>query len=151
MPMDVEKKQRDIARWSLDSDFRFNDIYNFLTYEDWLKQAFLTVKENSGAETAGVDGETISDFAEDAETLRNNIQALSHQLDSETYEPDPTRRVYIPKGNGEKRPLSIPTVRDRIVQEALRMLPTRTEHSWCHKCGAKVLRWMLWSIQTMGH
>ncbi|CBH24778.1 RNA-directed DNA polymerase [Salinibacter ruber M8] len=122
MPMDVEKKQRDIARWSLDSDFRFNDIYNFLTYEDWLKQAFLTVKENSGAETAGVDGETISDFAEDAETLRNNIQMLSHQLDSETYSPDPTKRVYIPKGNGEKRPLSIPTVRDRIVQEALRML-----------------------------
>ncbi|MCS4198327.1 hypothetical protein GGP46_003198, partial [Salinibacter ruber] len=36
--MDVGRKQRDIARWSLDSDFRFNDIYNFLTYEDWLKQ-----------------------------------------------------------------------------------------------------------------
>ncbi len=120
--MDVEEKQRDIAKWSLDEDFRFNDIYNFITYEDWLKQAYLTVKSNAGSETAGVDGETISDFADDAETLESNIRDLSQQLDSETYRPDPTRRVYIPKGNGEKRPLSIPTVRDRIVQEALRML-----------------------------
>jgi RNA-directed DNA polymerase len=117
--MDVEEKQRDIAKWSLDEEFRFDDIYNFLTYEEWLKQAYLTVKGNSGSETAGVDGETIQDFAED---LDSNIQTLSDQLDSETYDPDPTRRVFIPKGNGEKRPLSIPTVRDRIVQEALRML-----------------------------
>ena len=117
--MDVERKQRDIAKWSLDEDFRFDDIYNFITYEEWLKQAYLTVKSNAGSETAGVDGETVPDFAED---LDSNIQALSQQLDSETYDPDPTRRVYIPKGDGEKRPLSIPTVRDRIVQEALRML-----------------------------
>ncbi|WP_103019425.1 group II intron reverse transcriptase/maturase [Salinibacter altiplanensis] len=117
--MDVERKQRDMAKWSLDEDFRFDDIYNFITYEDWLRQAFLTVKNNAGWKTAGVDGETVPDFAED---LGSNIQALSQQLGSETYDPDPTRRVYIPKGNGEKRPLSIPTVRDRIVQEALRML-----------------------------
>ncbi|PSQ67897.1 MAG: group II intron reverse transcriptase/maturase, partial [Bacteroidetes bacterium QH_1_61_8] len=117
--MDVEEKQRDIAKWSLDEDFRFDDIYNFITYEEWLKQAYLTVKSNAGWKTAGVDGETVPDFAED---LDSNIQALSQQLDSETYDPDPTRRVYIPKGDGEKRPLSIPTVRDRIVQEALRML-----------------------------
>ena len=90
--MDVEEKQRDIAKWSLDEDFRFDDIYNFLTYEEWLKQAYLTVKGNSGSETAGVDGETIQDFAED---LDSNIQTLSYQLDSETYDPDPTRRVYI--------------------------------------------------------
>jgi RNA-directed DNA polymerase len=117
--VDVGGKQRDIAKWSLDEDFRFDDIYNFLTYEDWLEEAYLTVKQNAGAQTAGVDGETVSDFAED---LEENIRQLSQQLDSETYDPDPTRRVYIPKGTGEKRPLSIPTVRDRIVQEALRML-----------------------------
>ena len=117
--MDVERKQRKIATWALDPDFRFNDIYNFITYEDWLRRAFLSVKKNAGSRTAGVDGETISDFEDD---LEENIQALAQQLDSETYDPDPTRRVYIPKGNGEKRPLSIPTVRDRIVQEALRML-----------------------------
>jgi len=61
----------------------------------------------------------VTDFADD---LKENIEKLSQQLDSESYEPDPTRRVCIPKGGGEKRPLSIPTVRDRIVQEALRML-----------------------------
>jgi RNA-directed DNA polymerase len=119
IPVDVGGKQRDIAKWSLDEDFRFDDICNFLTYEDWLEEAYLTVKQNAGAQTAGVDGETVSDFAED---LEENIRQLSQQLDSETYDPDPTRRVYIPKGTGEKRPLSIPTVRDRIVQEALRML-----------------------------
>lgn len=117
--MDVERKQRDIATWALDPDFRFDDIYNLITYEDWLKEAFRSVKANSGSETAGVDGETVADFANN---LDENIQQLSQQLDSETYDPDPTRRIYILKGNGEKRPLSIPTVRDRIVQESLRML-----------------------------
>jgi len=117
--MDVERKQRDIATWALDPDFRFDDIYNFITYEDWLRRAFLSVKANAGSRTAGIDGETVADFAN---SLDENIRELSQQLNSETYDPDPTRRVYIPKGNGEKRPLSIPTVRDRIVQEALRML-----------------------------
>ena len=117
--MDVERKQRDLATWALDPEFRFDDIYNFITYEEWLRKAFLAVRRNTGSETAGVDGETMTDFSED---LEENIRTLSQQLNSETYDPDPTRRVYIPKGDGEKRPLSIPTVRDRIVQEALRML-----------------------------
>lgn len=117
--MDVERKQRDIATWALDPDFRFDDIYNFITNEDWLRRAFLSVKANAGSGTAGIDGETAADFAN---SLDENIRELSQQLDSETYDPDPTRRVYIPKGNGEKRPLSVPTVRDRIVQESLRML-----------------------------
>ena len=106
-------------RDAIDPDFRFNDIYNFITYPEWLLQAFYSVKANHGSSTAGVDGETVTDFADD---LKENIEKLSQQLDSESYEPDPTRRVYIPKGGGEKHPLSIPTVRDRIVQEALRML-----------------------------
>jgi group II intron reverse transcriptase/maturase len=117
-PVDVERKQRDIARWAIE-DRRIRDIYNFLTQEDWLKQAYLAVRANAGSETAGIGGETVSDFSDD---LEENIRQLSQQLDSETYDPDPTRRVLIPKGNGERRPLSIPTVRDRIVQEALRML-----------------------------
>lgn len=117
--MDVERKQIDLATWAQDPDFRFNDIYNFITYPEWLLQAFYSVKANHGSSTAGVDDETVTDFADD---LKENIEKLSQQLDSESYEPDPTRRVYIPKGDGEKRPLSIPTVRDRIVQEALRML-----------------------------
>lgn len=119
IPMDVGRKQTDIATWAQDPDFRFDDIYNFITYKDWLHRAYLSVKTNAGANTAGIDGETAEDFADN---LDENLKDISQQLDSESYDPDPTRRVYIPKGNGEKRPLSIPTVRDRIVQESLRML-----------------------------
>ncbi len=81
-----------------------------------LLAAFGRVKANGGA--AGCDHQTIAMYEADLET---NLQGLSDQLQSGTYRPQRIRRVYIPKpGNRERRPLGIPTVRDRIVQTALR-------------------------------
>jgi RNA-directed DNA polymerase len=66
---------------------------------------------------AGVDRQTVDDFAEDE---RNEIQWLHAQLRKDGYRPAPVRRAWIPKpGSTEKRPLGIPTVRDRVVQTAL--------------------------------
>jgi RNA-directed DNA polymerase len=85
---------------------------------DLLKKAFSKVKANGGE--AGVDHVTIEHYEKN---LEDNLKDLSECLREGTYSPQPIRRVYIPKpGREEKRPLGIPTVRDRIVQTALKDL-----------------------------
>lgn len=78
-----------------------------------LYQAFKAVKRNNGA--SGIDGETVLDFAID---LDANIELLHAELKTDTYSPSPVRRTEIDKADGGKRPLGIPTVRDRVVQQA---------------------------------
>lgn len=86
--------------------------------ERTLWTAFLEVKANGGA--AGVDHQTVEDFEHD---LRRNLKRLSEQLREGRYRPQAVRRVWIPKpGSREKRPLGVPTVRDRVVQAALRLV-----------------------------
>jgi RNA-directed DNA polymerase len=83
-----------------------------------LEAAFAAVKANQGA--AGVDHVSIEDYAANLET---NLARLSESLRTGSYRPQAIRRHYIPKpGSQEKRPLGIPTVQDRVVQTALRML-----------------------------
>lgn len=83
-----------------------------------LRKAFAKAKANRGA--AGVDRQTIEMFEG---RLEENLEELSRQLQMGTYRPQAVRRVWIPKaGSKEKRPLGIPTVRDRVVQGALRLV-----------------------------
>lgn len=83
-----------------------------------LKKALGKVEANGGA--AGVDRQTIEMFAR---RLEENLEELSNQLRTGSYRPQEVRRVWIPKpGSKEKRPLGIPTVRDRVVQSAVRMV-----------------------------
>jgi len=82
--------------------------------EENLKPAFKRVKRNNGA--PGIDGETVSDFADELET---NIKFLHEQLKTNGYEPGPVRRVEIEKPDGGIRLLGIPTVKDRVVQQAV--------------------------------
>ena len=118
--MDVEKMQTKLARWSQDQSFEFDDIFNIVCRGEFLYEAWLSVEANLGSETAGVDGLTAEDYEEQG--LKDNLHSLSDRLKSGTYEPDPVRRTYIPKGPEEVRPLGIPTIEDRIVQESLRMV-----------------------------
>lgn len=83
-----------------------------------LWRGFEQVKANQGA--AGVDRQSVEDFERQ---LMKNLKDLSEQLRDGTFHPQPVRRVWIPKpGSTEQRPLGIPTVRDRVVQAALRMV-----------------------------
>jgi RNA-directed DNA polymerase len=83
-----------------------------------LWRGFEQVKANQGA--AGVDRQSVEDFERN---LIQNLKQLSEQLRDGTFRPQPVRRVWIPKpGSTEQRPLGIPTVRDRVVQAALRMV-----------------------------
>jgi len=83
-----------------------------------LWRGFEQVKANDGA--AGVDRQSVEEFERQ---LIKNLKQLSEQLRAGTFQPQPVRRVWIPKpGSTEKRPLGIPTVRDRVVQAALRMV-----------------------------
>ena len=74
-------------------------------------EAYKRVKANHGA--AGVDGQSIAEFEAD---LRNNLYRLWNRMSSGSYLPPPVRRVDIPKGDGQTRPLGIPTVADRVAQ-----------------------------------
>lgn len=82
-----------------------------------LRKAWEKVKANRGKH--GVDGVTIEEFGAN---LEGNLKQLHEELKGKAYRPQPVRRVYIPKADGRERPLGIPTVRDRVVQQALRMV-----------------------------
>jgi group II intron reverse transcriptase/maturase len=98
---------------------KFDDLYSLVCRKDWLRLACDYVAQNAGSKTAGCDGITMSEFEEDRE---RNLTDLQEALQSETFVACPVRRVYIPKSNGKVRPLGIPSIRDRIVQEAVRMI-----------------------------
>jgi RNA-directed DNA polymerase len=100
-------------------EHRFDNLYSLLCNAGWLRVAHHKVNSNQGRETAGIDGMSMSNFNGD---LDGNLEQLRQLLKAKVFEPQPVRRVYIPKANGKKRPLGIPGIRDRIVQEALRMI-----------------------------
>ena len=77
--------------------------------------AFKLVKKNKGA--PGIDGETVFDFEA---LLDDKINEIHCELKSGEYKPSPVKRTYIDKDDGTKRPLGIPTVKDRVVQQAVR-------------------------------
>jgi group II intron reverse transcriptase/maturase len=100
-------------------EHQFEDLYGMLCNKVWLRVAAHQTLKNAGSATAGIDGMTRSNFLGN---LDGHIERLRESLKAKTFEPMPVKRVYIPKPNSDKkRPLGIPTLLDRIVQEALRM------------------------------
>lgn len=86
-------------------------------WDYWICCAADTVLARPGSSTAGIDGTTRDHFKANYE---EEIIVLLKSMKRKTFVPQPVRRAYIPKGDGKKRPLGIPVLRDRIVQEALR-------------------------------
>jgi RNA-directed DNA polymerase len=116
-PEKLRKLQRALYRKAkAKPKYRFWSLYGELTRRDLLAYALELVVANDGA--PGVDGQSLDAITANWQTRLQWLEALQHELQTQTYRPSPVRRVYIPKPDGGQRPLGIPTVKDRVVQMA---------------------------------
>jgi RNA-directed DNA polymerase len=99
-------------------DRRFHALYDRVFRPDVLWRAWQEVRANGGS--AGVDGETLEDV--ERRGVGNFLESMSADLKAGKYRPKPVLRVYVPRADGRQRPLGIPTVRDRVVQQACRIV-----------------------------
>ncbi len=100
--------------------YRFYSLYGLVCRHDVLQAAVWAVWRQGGA--PGVDGVSIEAMAATPEREAVFIAQIQRELREQTYRAQPVRRVYIPKPNGKLRPLGIPTVRDRVVQAAVKLI-----------------------------
>ncbi len=124
----IARKQQDLALKSKAKTYqqRIGGLFPIVCHREWMMQAMWNILHNRGAESSGVDGKTRSLYY-DAKTrsLTSNamerIENICQSLEEGRYSPQPVRRIYIPKANGKMRPIGIPTLDDRTVQEAVRL------------------------------
>ena len=114
-PKGVQKLQMALhAKAKAETGYRFYALYDKISRDDILAYAYAQCRSNKGA--PGVDGQDFADV--EAYGVQRWLGELALALRQETYQPDPIRRVYIPKANGKLRPLGISSVRDRVCMTA---------------------------------
>ncbi len=114
-PESVQKLQMALhAKAKAEAGYRFYALYDKISREDILAHAYAQCPSNRGA--PGVDGQDFADI--EAYGVERWLGELALAFRQETYQPDPIRRVYIPKANGKLRPLGISTLRDRVCMTA---------------------------------
>lgn len=118
-PISLQDLRRRIYRKAKsDKAHRFWGIYVHVTKIETLREAYWIVKRNSGA--SGIDGLSLVDIEEAG--LEKFLNAIREDLLSGNYQPQEHRKVEIPNDNGKMRMLQIPTIRDRVVQGALKLI-----------------------------
>jgi RNA-directed DNA polymerase len=118
----VAEMQAKLHRWATaDAGRRFDDLFNFVHDPATLLVAFGRVAGNRGAHTPGVDGLTVADVTE-ITGVPGFLDDLRAQLKEGTFTPMPVRERLIPKPSGKVRKLGIPTIADRVVQAALKLV-----------------------------
>jgi RNA-directed DNA polymerase len=118
-PEQIRRLQRKLyVKAKVEPICRFHQLYDKMYREDILAHAYRLAQSQNGA--PGVDGVSFADIGAWGEGQW--LAALRKELHDQTYRPDPVRRVMIPKPGGGERPLGIPTIRDRVVQTAAKLI-----------------------------
>ena len=113
----VNLEQAHLAKLAAaDPTKRFRRLYRLLCHPAWLRAALDTIRPNKGFNTPGTDGIKGEDLDE------AHLVRLAERLRTGTYQPTPVRRIFIPKRNGKRRPLGLPSAEDKVVQSALKLL-----------------------------
>src|SRR5712675_3415840 len=118
-PIKIRMLQRKLyQKAKVEPSYRFYLLYDKMYREDILAHAYALARANQGA--PGVDGQTF----EQIESIGREkwLAGIRQELRNKTYQPQPVRRVMIPKPGGGERPLGIPTIRDRVAQTAAKLI-----------------------------
>lgn len=114
--------QTKLHRWATDDPHRrFDDLFNLVADPAFLLVGWVRVRSNKGARTAGVDGQSAYSI-EAAQGVEVFLDKLRSALKDRSFRPVPVRERMIPKANGKKRRLGIPTIMDRVVQASLKLV-----------------------------
>jgi len=116
MKRNPEKVLNSLTEHSVDLNYKFERLYRILFNEEMYYVAYQRIYAKPGNMTAGSDGKTIDRMS------LSRIEKLIASLKDESYQPQPSRRVYIPKKNGKMRPLGVPAFDDKLLQEVVRMV-----------------------------
>ena len=133
----LPEKLREL-RWKLNQKakqepkFRFYALYDRVYRKDVLEAAWKHVGKKKKA--AGIDGVRTEDILAEEKGVENFLAQIAEELKAKSYRPSPVKRVYIPKADGKKRPLGIPTLKDRVVQMAVVLILEPIFEADFHEC-----------------